>query len=218
MSENKLLCSSHFTHDPETVSAGQFPRGVRRRLVSIMGGLLVMLAMLGMGSPAQAALITLEFTADQFPPTRLSNIAAPYDTVSGVITYEAADVGSPIESLTSVSLAIGSHSYTVDELGFITNPNDVATSSIIGGLAGTGPGGVTNRTNDFSMQFDRVPQSGVGYNFVYATADFYGIWTSTHFTNFSLTEASMQVPEPGTLGLMLLGLLMAVPLVCRRVS
>ena len=216
MSENNLLYSMPFTHESERASAGQHRRGVRRCLGSIMGGMLVMLAMLGMGSPAQAALITLEFTVADFPPTRFSNIAAPYDPVSGVITYEAADVGSPIESLASVSLTIGSHSYLVGELGFVTNPSSISTSSIIGGSLNNVTG-VQPFTNDFSLQYDRVGQPGVGANFIYTTADLFGTWRSLNFTSFSLTEASMPVPEPGTLGLVLLGLLMAVPLLRRRV-
>jgi hypothetical protein len=174
-----------------------------------------MLAMVGMGSPAHAVLITFEFTASDFPPT-FSGIPALQDPVSGVITYEAADVGAPIDSLTSISLTIGSHSYTVGELGFITNPNDISTSSIIGGSI-NGVTGVTAFTHDFSVQFDRATPPAPGANFAYASADTYGIWRSSTVT-YSLTGPSMPVPEPSTLGLMLLGLLMAVPLVRHRVS
>ena len=165
-------------------------------------------------SASRAALIELEFTAVNFPPT-FAGIAAPTDPVSGVILYEAADVGAPIESLTAISLEVGNHSFAVGELGFITQPNAISTSSIIGGSI-NGIGGVSSRTSDFSLQFDRDPVPGVGANFVYASASLPGIWRTAVFTNFSLSAAPTAVPEPGTFGLLLLGLLIALPLVRRK--
>ena len=215
MRENNLLYSMPFTHDSGPAAAKRLWRSVRRRLGSIMGSALAVIAMLGMASSAHAVLITFEFTASNFPPT-FSGIPALQDPISGVITYEAADVGAPIDSLTSISLTIGSHSFTVGELGFITNPNSISTSSIIGGSI-NGVTGVTNFTNDFSVQFDRAMPPAPGANFAYASADTFGIWRSSTVA-YSLTgpTETTPVPEPGTLSLLLLGLLATVALVWRR--
>jgi hypothetical protein len=192
-----------------TVTADRCRRRVRRRLAPIVAGALAMLAL---GSTARAVPVTLAFTVNDFPPT-FAGTPAPVDPVSGVIIYEAANVTAPIESLTSISLAIGSHSFAVGELGFTSSA--VSTSHIIGGTL-NGVTGVGTFTNDFSIQFDRVAQPGVGANFVYASADLFGIWRSTKFTSFSLTAGATPVPETGSASLLLAGLVIAASIAWRR--
>lgn len=186
-----------------TGSAGRCRHGVRRGLAPIVAG--AALAMLAFGSTARAVPVTLEFTVNDFPPT-FAGTPAPVDPVSGVIVYEAADQTAPIESLISISLGIGGHSFTVGELGFTSSA--VSTSHIIGGTL-NGVAGVTTFTNDFTIQFDRVAQPGVGANFVYASDGLFGIWRSTNFTRFSLTAGATQVPEAGSASVLLGGLIMA---------
>jgi hypothetical protein len=210
--EKKQRDFRHTARSSASTPAGRPRHGPRSDLCAIVGGLLILL---GVGSTAQAAPITLEFTVSDFPPT-FAGTPAPTDPVSGTIVYEAADVGSPIQSLTSIALSVGGHSFSLSEAGFITNPSSISTSSIIGGLLGTGVGGVSSFTSDFSLQYDRVGQPGPGANFVYASSSVFGIWRSTNFTSFSLTESTTSMPEPGAVTLFLLGLLMVLPLARRR--
>jgi hypothetical protein len=183
-----------------------------------MGSVLVLL---GFGSVAHAVPVTLAFTVGNFPPT-FSGIEAPVDPVSGLIVYEAAAVGAPIQSLTSISLVIDGHTYAVGELSFISNPATISTSDLIGGTV-DGVGGVSSfTTDDFSIQYDRCDRPGVGANFVYATSGGFGSWRSTNFDSFSLTGPGMvacgepvttTVPEPNTFSLLMFGLLVGMPLV-----
>jgi hypothetical protein len=76
-----------------------------------------------------------------------------------------------------------------------------------------GRSNVTAFTNDFSLQYDRCDRPGAGANFVYATADQFGMWRSTSISDFSLTGPGpvacgepTSIPEPGTAGLLLVGL------------
>jgi hypothetical protein len=201
----------HSVRKSAPISAAPAIHRFRRRLETIIAG---MLMVFGIGSLAHAIPVTLEFAVSGLPPT-FAGIAAPTDPVSGMIVYQAAALGSPIESLTSISLNVGNHSFSVDEVSFISQPGEISTSDLIGGSL-NGPGGVTTHTSDFSLQYDRSEPSGAGANFVYASSDLFGIWRSTNFTSFSLSAGveppPTSVPEPGTLSLLVLGLLMGVPL------
>ena len=142
---------------------------------------------------AHAIPITLSFTAAGF----VGPDPAPNDPLSGTIVYEAASVTSPIESLISISLTIGDHTYTLDEIGFV---ND-GTSAIVGGLEG-GVLGSGNFMDDFWIVWE--PPTLLPLNFLYAAlVSPAGIWETSTFSQFSVAAA---VPEPAPLVLLAFGI------------
>ena len=150
--------------------------------------LILVLLFVGRISPARAIPITVSFDVAGF------GAGAPTDPVIGSITYDAASTTSNINSVTSVSLTIAGHVYTVGELGF-------QPDNLIGGLL-NGTGVVLGGTNDFSMGWFRRSRTP-GF-FAYATANTDDFFLSTNFLQFSVTAASA-VPEPSSWTLLLSG-------------
>lgn len=165
----------------------------RRYLSSTIAGAILMF---GIGSPAHAIPITLEFTVTDIPPTSLAQLPPPVDTISGVIVYEAEAVGATIDALTSISLDIGSDSYTLSEVSFLS-PFGISSLDMIGGTI-AGVEAITTHTMDFSLMFDRV--AGTGVEFKFASTEAFGIWEATNFSQFSLNTVS--VAEPPVLSLL----------------
>src|SRR5258708_4241210 len=111
---------------------------------SIMAtGAVLFLATLA-SSPARAIPITVSFTASGFPAR------APADPVTGIITYDAASTTASINALTSVSLTIAGHTYSLGELAFASN-----VDQFIGGAL-NGVGGLDLGTNDFALVWDQA--------------------------------------------------------------
>lgn len=169
----------------------------RRYLSSTIAGAILMF---GIGSSAHAIPITLEFTVTDIPPTSLAKLPPPVDTISGMIVYEAEALGATIDSLTSISLDIGSDSYTLAEVSFLS-PFGISPLDMIGGTI-TGVNAVTTHTRDFFLMFDRV--AGTGVEFTFASTEAFGIWEATNFSQFSLGTVS--VAEPPVLRLLVLSL------------
>ena len=141
----------------------------------------------------------MQFTVAGFQNS--NNNTPPTNPVNGMITWQAASVGAPIQSFDSISLNLGGHNYTVNELGFYRF--DVQGWDMIGGLVND-VGSVGNLTDDFWLRWNRNPLSG--FDFVYASSQRSGIWDSlspASFTSFSITA----VPEPTMLSLLMVGLL-----------
>lgn len=140
---------------------------------------------------AQAGIYKLDFTATNFSYP-FSDVKAPQDSVKGSILFTADSLFSPVTSISSIDLAIDDHVYTVGEV-------DVYGNSFItfGGKIG-GVGGVFVYTNDF-----RITKSGDYSSFVYATADSVYFVAST--VTATVTEQLAEVPEPGSLALLLAG-------------
>ena len=69
--------------------------------------------------PAQAIPIEINFTAGNFKPSPASPpTTPPTDPVIGTIIYEAASITANIDSLTSINLIIGGHTYLINEIGY----------------------------------------------------------------------------------------------------
>jgi MYXO-CTERM domain-containing protein len=164
----------------------------------------------GFASSAHAIPITLEFTVTDIPAS-LAGVDAPTNPASGVIVYEAAAVGATIDSLISISLDVGNHSFTLADTSFQSPFGIGSADAIYGTLNGTG---VTTATSDFFLLYDRVAATGIAFR--YSSAELFGIWTGTNFSSFSLS-GPVQVSEPGMFSLLVLGLVGALAARRRRV-
>jgi len=164
---------------------------------SIILMLAAVLLAVGLTTPAWAIPVTVSFEATGF------GAGAPTDPVIGTIVYDAASTTSNINSLTSISLTIGSHAYTVGEVGFVS---PFGTSQVIGALTG-GVTGLSLGSDDFFMRWDEttlVPDL-FGYTTASSGVTFFQVVSPTNFTRFSVTADTTSVPEPGSLALFMVG-------------
>lgn len=147
-------------------------------------------------SAAHAMLITVSFTANNFVPNTGST-PAPVDPVSGTIVWDAASVNSPINSLTSISLVIDGHTYSLGEIGFENFTNDVFIGGLLNGIRALAPG-----TDDFFFFWHFATPTP--FEFLYASSvHTQTVWISNTFPQVTVTTT----PEPTTLALLTLGLL-----------
>jgi len=144
---------------------------------------------------AQAIPVSVAFTATGFVPL-FGSTPAPDDPVSGTIVYDAASVNAAINSLTSITLTINGHVYTLGEIGFLSDPGIGEVGGLIDGVNGSG-----SFEDDFVIIWDMNALTPL--LFLYATANSDAIWTTSSFSSFSVTAA----PEPATLALFALGVL-----------
>jgi hypothetical protein len=154
----------------------------------------------GAAAPAQAITVELDFTAD-FPA------GSPDTIVTGQFIYQAASVTSPVDSLTSVDLTIGGHTYSLAELGSKT----LGPFNLIGSTS-PGLGTVDEGVDSFFLEYD--PIAGTPINFPYSTSSFPAIADAVSVPHFSIRAAP--VPEPATWALFLTGFLGAGALAARR--
>jgi len=145
---------------------------------------------------AHANPFSLTFTATDFVPV-FPSTPAPNDPVSGALTYDAASMNSPVDSLTAISLTIGAHTYSLAEVGFLDSGFGIAE---IGGLI-DGVNGSGGNENDFLIIWDTASLAPL--LFQYATLESDGVYNASSFSQFHVAA----VPEPNTLVLAALGFL-----------
>ena len=142
--------------------------------------------------PAQAITVELDFSASGF------GSGAPNDPVSGVITYEATALNAPITSLLSISLTIGTHTYSLADVDFFNfTPAVLIGGTLNGALA------IQGGTDDFYISFDHTVSSGALIGFDYSVAG--GDIAVHSFSSYALSEVST-TPLPGALPLFATGL------------
>jgi len=143
---------------------------------------------------AQAIPIEVSFTATNF------GVGAPGSIVSGSVVYDSVSLGTPIDSLTSISLTLNGYTFSIGEVGFVSPWG--ANSDLIGGSL-NGANAIAPGTNDFWFIYDRLNQTGS--QFAYSTANS-TFWSTSSFSSFSINEVG-QVPEPTVLTLLSLGII-----------
>lgn len=137
-------------------------------------------------SSAFATPITYDFTATNFQKSGTD--PAPNSSLFGSFTIDGSAV-------TDIDLTIGDHTYTASEVEY--SPAD----SVLGGI-NLGASVVLGGTNDFFLAGNFSSTPSFSY-FNYASDSTSDIFYTTTGT---LTVRTAQVPEPASLGLMLIAL------------
>ena len=148
---------------------------------------------------AQAGLYRLDFQANGFRDYVNTGHPAPQSEVAGSIIFTAMSLGSPVTSIDKIDLTILNHTYTVDEVVERQYPQSVQTY-VFGGRSTGGATGISSGTNDFWLSLN--PSTAYGYIFYTAVGE-RGIWESGITATF--TELATDVPEPGSMSLLLAG-------------
>lgn len=152
--------------------------------------------------PVQAIPIEVNFTIEDFL-SPFSSTPPPTDPVIGRIIYEAESITANIDSLTAIDLIIDGHTYSINEIGYIS---PFASRQKIGGSL-YGISLISSGTDDFRL--DWYKETLTPMKFSYTSSLHQGFWDSNSFSSFSVA-ASTPVPEPTNLlligsGLVVLG-------------
>lgn len=125
---------------------------------------------------------------------------APIPLITGQVKYEAASLFDPIERIQSINMTVGTHAYTLPELGFfapsVVDPvtyifgKEYQDSSLLG-------------TDDFYISF--IGGSAlVSYGFsMINTRDYWKNFSYLNQNSFSFTfeDMAQAIPEPSSLAL-----------------
>jgi hypothetical protein len=159
------------------------------------------LSCIGWSQTASASLITetIDFTASNFISDS-PGIPVPQDPIVGSFTLTIDLSLFILHSIDSISLNIAGHSYTLGEVGFVSNPG--STGFIIGGLL-SGVNSVQSFAgNDFALDGAFGPTGDI-FPFVFFEYAVSGT-NSVFEGGGSLTVR--RAPEPATLALLGIGL------------
>ena len=150
--------------------------------------------------------IHLEFIVSNFG-LGTGGSAAPQDIVSGSILYEALSITSTIDSLAAIDLTIGTHTYSIDEVGYAYFAG-TAPRQCIGGefnsFCNVGP-------SDYDFRIRWYQNTLIPLDFAYSIGSG-ETWGTIDFDAFSITA----VPIPPALFLFGSGLLGLVGMARRK--
>ncbi|MFT3818622.1 MAG: PEP-CTERM sorting domain-containing protein [Rubrivivax sp.] len=164
---------------------------------------LISLAALLCASLAQAAPVTMEFTASGFGTA--GGGAKPYtEAITGRLSWDSINLADSISAFTDIQLTIGGHHYALSEIGIA---NQGGTQTAMGALA-RGANAVVGDGlfDDFLLVFDRVNPAIQAFAFS-IKGESNAIWWSPAFTEAHfVTGPASSVPVPATALLAALGL------------
>lgn len=170
---------------------------------------LALLMAVGISGAAVAAPFKVSFEITGFAPS--NGNAAPTDPVVGSFVYEATSISSAIDSITSVSLTLAGHSYSLPEVAVMPPLAIPAGTLVEFGGSLSSPSVISNLTDDFWIRWNA--DSLTPFDFTYSAAGLSGIWSTDigsankFFTHFSVSA----VPEPASVFLVSIGLLGFLP-------
>jgi hypothetical protein len=167
-------------------------RNSRFRFSALGTAIAVGAAVASISSPAHATVYKIEFTASNFTG------GAPYSSISGSATFEAASLTAPMTAVLGIDLTIGPKTFTLAEVGPFGNGSTLKYA--IGGLA-AGVTAMAPGTNDFALLWDPGRANPLGTQLTYTVAGMSGAWSS-----FFFPATISVVPEPSAGLLMLSGL------------
>ncbi|HMK66257.1 MAG TPA: hypothetical protein VK564_10715, partial [Thermodesulfobacteriota bacterium] len=152
------------------------------------------------GVPACALSLEIDFTVTNFKSSNLN--LSPVDLVKGTIVFKGNQGQNLINSLTLINLTIGEHTYSLDEIGFLSHYT-TDTRQIIGGVE-NGVNGLGSGSDDFFFDFGWDKNIVTPIHFQYSSRLVNGFWYSGTFSSFSFTFLKpitdpAPVPEPVSL-------------------
>jgi hypothetical protein len=134
----------------------------------------------------------VKFSASGFMPLDPQGEPPPTDPVTGSVTYRAASINSPIDSLVSIDLEIDGHTYIAND-----QPNSEVGSAIIGGMQLVGGNNhgvdqVAPSSDDFLLQWDLT---------TFAFGSFLYTSIERELDTYTTATVGNPVSEPATLPL-----------------
>jgi len=112
---------------------------------------------------------------------------SPESTISGTIQFEADSVNAAINTITAIDLNIYNYEYNLSNIGSSAFGAWNSVGGVNNGTWDT-PNTVGSQTNDFWVRWDRYSLEPT--DFFYTSENISGIWQSTKFDNFSITEVN----------------------------
>ena len=157
------------------------------------------IVMLLSASVVHAIPIQVNFTAQGFAGFFPSPVP-PTDPVTGTIIYEVSSPTATIDSLTSINLTIHGHTYLISEVGYFSL---MGIGQMIGGTL-SGVHTNTIKTDDFIIRWEQ--STLIPLSFGYTSTLEWNIWSTSKFSQFSVTASATPIPEPATMLLLGSGL------------
>jgi hypothetical protein len=155
----------------------------------IFKAIALLVCLLGLSSKVVAAPIAYDFSASGFIPIFIQGGPVPYESLSGSFTLDGTQI-------VAINLTIGSHSYTLGEVG--VDQVGISPISTRVGALNNGFSTITGGTDDFLLSF--VPDDPTFGFMNYAVQGVSDVFSTA---NIAVT-VSNAVPEPSTLSLMVL--------------